>query len=79
MSDNRKPSFDFPNDLMPQSEAAADLGVKPSTLAAWRSTGKGPDYWKWGREVYYSQSTNASWKAKHRHQPRKVVDPSQSP
>jgi hypothetical protein len=73
MPDNFKALPDFPDDLMPQSEAAVDLGVKPSTLAAWRSTGRGPDFWKWGRDILYSRSANAAFKARHRRQPRRTV------
>jgi hypothetical protein len=40
-----RPQMDFPDDLIPEDEAAVDLRVKRSTLAAWRSTGKGPDFW----------------------------------
>ena len=70
MSDDSKFPADFPDDLMLPPEAADDLRVKEATLATWRSTGKGPDFWKWGRDVFYSRSTNAAWKAQHRRQPR---------
>ena len=73
MSDHPKHPPDFPDDLMPQNEAADDLDVKETTLATWRSTGKGPDFWKWGRAIFYSRAVNAAWKAQHRRQPRKVA------
>ena len=63
MSDHPKHPPDFPDDLMPQNEAADDLDVKETTLATWRSTGKGPDFWKWGRAIFYSRAVNAAWKA----------------
>ncbi len=34
-------------------EAAALLGVSPSTLRAWRRTGRGPDFARLGRRVVY--------------------------
>jgi Helix-turn-helix domain len=36
-----------------QVEAAAFLGVKVETLAAWRSQGRGPRYIKVGRSITY--------------------------
>jgi hypothetical protein len=63
----------FPDDLIPDSEAAKDLGVKRETLAGWRTKGIGPDYWKWGRNVSYSKKVNAEWKAKQRRSPRRVT------
>ena len=59
-----------PNDEMTPDEAAKDLGVKPATLASWRSTGVGPDFWKWGRNIRYSRQVNADWKAQQRRSPR---------
>jgi hypothetical protein len=60
----------FPDDLMTPDEAAVDLGVQPATLASWRSTGYGPDFWKWGRVIRYSRQVNADWKAQGRRSPR---------
>jgi helix-turn-helix protein len=34
----------FPDDLLTDDEAAADLGVCTKTLARWRKTGGGPKY-----------------------------------
>jgi hypothetical protein len=61
---------EFPDDLIPEDQAAADLRQKKSTLATWRSTGKGPDSWKLGRSIFYSLSANAAWKAAQRRSPR---------
>jgi hypothetical protein len=60
----------FPDDLITAGEAAEDLGVTPQTLADWRCKGHGPDFYKWGRIIRYSQKVNAEWKAKQRRSPR---------
>jgi hypothetical protein len=38
---------------MPDVKAAAALGVKPETVASWRSQGRGPAFVKIGRRVFY--------------------------
>jgi hypothetical protein len=64
------PTENFPDDLIPDTDAAEDLRVKEGTLASWRSMGRGPDYWKLGRGVFYSRKVNAEWKAQQRRSPR---------
>jgi hypothetical protein len=64
----------FPNDLISSAETAEDLDVEEATLAHWRSTGRGPDFWKWGRTVKYSRSVNAAWKAAQRRSPRRHLE-----
>jgi hypothetical protein len=66
-------SDDFPDDLIDDEETSRDLCVKTSTLASWRATGRGPDFYKIGRTIKYSRKLNAEWKAKQRHQPRKPI------
>jgi hypothetical protein len=66
-------SNDFPDDLISAEETAADLHVKPQTLASWRATGLGPDFFKLGRAVYYSRKVTAEWKAKQRRSPGRVL------
>ncbi len=46
---------DDPNRLLKPEEAAALLGLQPSTLAAWREDGAMPDlvFFKLGRAVRY--------------------------
>jgi hypothetical protein len=66
-----------PDDLITEDEAAADLKQKKSTLATWRSIGKGPDFWKLGRGIYYSRQANADWIAKQRRAPR--TPPTEAP
>lgn len=43
-------------------EAAAMIGVKPSTLRVWRATGKGPAFIHYnGNTVYYEKSEVQRW------------------
>jgi hypothetical protein len=60
----------LPDDLISDDETAADLGVKTTTLASWRSLGRGPDFFKVGRTVKYSRSLNKEWIAAQRRRPR---------
>jgi hypothetical protein len=46
-----------------QEEAAAIIGVKPTTLAMWRHKGRGPRYLKVGRSCFYLESDIESWLA----------------
>jgi hypothetical protein len=62
----------FPDDLIDTVEAAEDLKVKQSTLAFWRATGKGPDFYKFGRGIFYSRKINAAWKSRQRRSPRHI-------
>jgi hypothetical protein len=70
-------SDDFPDDLIDDEETSRDLCVKRSTLASWRATGKGPDFFKLGRVIRYSRKLNTEWKAKQRRQPK--AQPRRSP
>lgn len=44
-----------------QQEAAAILGIQPSTLEKWRNTGEGPGYYKVGRCRRYKLSELLTW------------------
>jgi predicted DNA-binding transcriptional regulator AlpA len=44
-----------------QEQAAAFLGLKPATLAAWRHQGRGPPYIKIGRSCFYLESDIETW------------------
>jgi predicted DNA-binding transcriptional regulator AlpA len=44
-----------------QEEAAAIIGVKPTTLASWRHFGKGPRYLKIGRSCFYREADIETW------------------
>jgi len=50
------------SDLLPEGDAAAYIGVKPGTLAVWRSTKRYPlPYVKCGRLVRYRRSDLEVW------------------
>jgi hypothetical protein len=68
----------FPDDLIPAAEAAKDLQLQESTLAAWRSLGRGPDFWKLGRAIFYSRRVNREWKARQRRSPRQRPESAQA-
>jgi predicted DNA-binding transcriptional regulator AlpA len=53
--------MDHLNDNMPSDDAAALLGVKPQTLAVWRSAGRGPKYLKIGRRCFYRRTDVDDW------------------
>jgi len=44
-----------------EDEAAAYLLIKPSTLANWRSMGKGPTYYKPVQKVIYYKADLDTW------------------
>lgn len=47
--------------LLKPSEVAELIGYKPSTLAVWRSQGKGPPYTKVGNTVRYRSDVLQDW------------------
>ncbi|MDT8320745.1 MAG: helix-turn-helix domain-containing protein [Xanthomonadales bacterium] len=49
------------NDLFDTQQAAEYLGLKRTTLEAWRCRGGGPKFAKFGRVVRYRQSDIDSW------------------
>lgn len=48
-------------ETMTQDHVAEKLGLEPSTLAVWRSTGKGPKFIKSGSRVMYLASDVADY------------------
>ena len=46
---------------MTQEQAAVVIGVKPTTLAAWRHFGRGPKYLKIGRSCFYRRDDIETW------------------
>ena len=51
----------FGVELMNAREAAAKLGIHPSTLARWRSEGSGPKYVRMGARLMYRESAIEQW------------------
>lgn len=47
--------------LIAADELAAALGIAEQTLAGWRSAGKGPDYVKLGKGVFYRLEDVKAW------------------
>ena len=72
MDDRRLNDLPDDDDLIDEEESSRDLCVKTGTLASWRATGKGPDFYKFGRIIKYSRRLNAEWKAKQRRSPRQL-------
>jgi transcriptional regulator with XRE-family HTH domain len=44
-----------------QERAAELIGVKPTTLSAWRHFGRGPRYLKIGRYCFYRRADIETW------------------
>ncbi|MGI6417836.1 MAG: helix-turn-helix domain-containing protein [Thermoguttaceae bacterium] len=54
-------------DFLPTRDAAPYCGLRPQTLCAWRSAGRGgPAYLKLGRKVVYRKSDLDAWLASRR-------------
>jgi len=49
------------NPLLSTTDAAPQIGIKPTTLEIWRVQGKGPRYLKIGRLVRYRLSDLTAW------------------
>jgi hypothetical protein len=64
---------DLKADLVSDIEAAKILHQKESTLATWRSAGRGPAYYKVGRRVFYSVADLGDWIASRRREPVKAT------
>jgi hypothetical protein len=47
--------------------AAAEIGIKPGTLANWRCRGRGPVYFKVGHQVLYRPADVDDWIVAQRH------------
>jgi hypothetical protein len=59
-----------PAELLADKAAAKELRQKPSTLASWRATGRGPRYYKIGRSVFYAPADLREWLVAQRQTPR---------
>lgn len=52
-----------PEELLDSRETAKLLRHEEQTLAAWRCKGRGPEYVKIGRSVYYRRPAISAWLA----------------
>jgi predicted DNA-binding transcriptional regulator AlpA len=52
-----------PEELLDCEETAKLIRHNTQTLASWRCKGRGPEYIKIGRSVYYRRSAISSWLA----------------
>lgn len=65
----------FNTDYLDAQEVAAELGVRVSTLAQWRTRlGWGPAYLKLGGKVMYERTAVQAYVSSQQRQPRKKVD-----
>jgi hypothetical protein len=71
--------FIDPEELIPSDGAAAQLDVQPQTLASWRTQGRGPDFVKVGRAVFYRKADIAAWLGQQRRQPKPATSREASP
>jgi hypothetical protein len=63
-----------PAELLSAEEAAVQLHQRPSTLASWRATKRGPRYFKLGRAVFYHPKDITAWVAAQVVEPSETVD-----
>lgn len=47
--------------LLSEDELAQMIEVKPHTLSVWRAEGKGPDFTKLGKSVFYRRIDVEQW------------------
>lgn len=59
-----------------ERDTAARMGIKPKTLANWRSIGGGPEYYKLGNRVLYDDAEVDAWLATRRR--KSTSDPGQA-
>lgn len=60
----------LPDDLIASEDVARELGLKRQTLAAWRTIGRGPLFYKVGRRVMYSKADIMKWLEGQRREPK---------
>jgi hypothetical protein len=59
-----------PDELVSPQVTATELHVKPPTLTAWRTLGRGPNFVKVGRAVFYRRADLSEWLGAQRRQPK---------
>ena len=64
-----------PSELISSEDTAALLDVKPNTLACWRMTKSGPDFYRIGRRCFYRRADIMAWVATQHNKPRGSKSP----
>jgi hypothetical protein len=59
-----------PDELVSPEVTAIELRIKRETLAAWRTLGRGPNFVKVGRAVFYRRADLSEWLGAQRRQPK---------
>ncbi|WP_339033395.1 helix-turn-helix domain-containing protein [Bradyrhizobium symbiodeficiens] len=60
------------DELIDPLQVAGALNVKPQTLTAWRTLGKGPVFVKVGKRVFYRRADVESWLGAQRRDPARA-------
>jgi hypothetical protein len=60
-----------PDELLPPDTVAAELHLRRETLTSWRANGRGPNFVKVGRAVFYRRADLAEWLGAQHRQPVK--------
>jgi predicted DNA-binding transcriptional regulator AlpA len=63
-----------PDELLSAEAAAAELHLQPGTLTTWRASGRGPNFVKIGRAIFYRRSDIAEWLGAQHQQPVTAKD-----
>lgn len=58
------------NDLLTTAEAAASLHIAPITLARWRAAGRGPNFVRIGKKLFYRPTDIDAWVDEQQQQPK---------
>jgi hypothetical protein len=56
--------------VLTPADLARRLRVHPQTVHNWRFTGKGPDYFRLGRSVFYALDSVEEWERQTGRRPR---------
>jgi hypothetical protein len=63
-----------PDELLSTEATAAELHIQPGTLTTWRASGRGPNYVKVGRSIFYRRADIAEWLGAQHRQPVTAKD-----
>lgn len=63
-----------PDELLTPETVAAQFHLRPDTLTTWRTNGRGPNFVKVGRAVFYRRSDVEAWLGAQHRQPMTAKD-----